>query len=731
MQLIYFIVPGYLSESELHNLKTDIKQELVLEQQQDQQHVNQEVVTDAAHTEEVNLDAIHQPLLQETEQGQQHPKDHVELEKLRDSYELNKTMYQGTPLEFRPRIPKFRCTPQLFKLAAMVDELILNDIDGATSLDELAGLVHCAAMSVGENFLNNSRKLDPRTSDKSRRKAPQQKHLPTWIMKIEKKINDARRDIGQLVNFFQGPHTCSNKVRRCIRRIARRMNLRSDDKEYEKKLREKEECLKQRIAALGARIRRYNEAAKRRQQDSLFASDQKFFYRTMDGECQEQHSTLLPTEASLANFWSGIWSEPKRHDENAYWLRHEEDACRAIPQMSGVSISLEDVRASIKKTKNWTAPGIDSIHNFWWKYFKSTHEVLATRFNEALDEPSIIPKWFTLGITYMKAKSGDLSNPKNYRPITCLPTLYKIFTSICAFKISAHLTANELLATEQNGCKNGTRGCEELLVIDTVASRQVRLQNRNQSTGWVDYMKAFDSVPHSWLSCVLRLYKIEPRLIHMLESLMATWRTTLHAGQGADKITTDEIRILRGIFQGDSLSPLWFCLSLNPLSRMLRTSEYGYVVQKNPQVKITHLFYMDDLKIYASNLDMLHSMFELVKSFSDSICMEFGLDKCAVVHILRGKVQDPQRGLKLMSGEVIQDLGPDDKYKYLGLHQLLGICDSDVRKQTQKKVLTRVDKICRRSIGKYARPSRNTGCTIRGEILIGYILHAKMEVEAY
>ncbi|KAF4531350.1 hypothetical protein B566_EDAN017256 [Ephemera danica] len=145
-------------------------------QQQDQEHVSQDEVT-----EEVHLDAIHQPLLQETEQGQQHPKDHIELEKLRDSYELYKTMYQGTPLEFRPRIPKFRCSPQLFNLTAMVDELILRNID------ELDGLVHCAAMSVGDSFMNNGRKLNPRTSDKSRRKAPQQKHLPTWIMKIEKK----------------------------------------------------------------------------------------------------------------------------------------------------------------------------------------------------------------------------------------------------------------------------------------------------------------------------------------------------------------------------------------------------------------------------------------------------------------------------------------------------------------------------------------------------------------
>jgi hypothetical protein len=62
---------------------------------------------------------------------------------------------------------------------------------------------------------------------------------------------------------------------------------------------------------------------------------------------------------------------------------------------------------------------------------------------------------------------------------------------------------------------------------------------------------------------------------------------------------------------------------------------------------------MDDLKLYARSPDQLQSMFALVKSFSDSICMEFVLDKCAVFHAKKGKVQDPENGLEIMGDTVI------------------------------------------------------------------------------
>ena len=64
-------------------------------------------------------------------------------------------------------------------------------------------------------------------------------------------------------------------------------------------------------------------------------------------------------------------------------------------------------------------------------------------------------------------------------------------------------------------------------------------------------------------------------------------------------LETGPISIKRGIFQGDSLSPLLFTMSLNPLSKELQKTGYGYQVDE--QTKINCLFYVDDLKLYGTS----------------------------------------------------------------------------------------------------------------------------------
>ena len=68
-------------------------------------------------------------------------------------------------------------------------------------------------------------------------------------------------------------------------------------------------------------------------------------------------------------------------------------------------------------------------------------------------------------------------------------------------------------------------------------------------------------------------------------------------------------------------------MSLNPLSRELQKTGYGYQLDK--QTKINHLFYVDDLKLYGTSDSQLNGLISTVKKVSDDIQMEFGLDKCA------------------------------------------------------------------------------------------------------
>ena len=74
---------------------------------------------------------------------------------------------------------------------------------------------------------------------------------------------------------------------------------------------------------------------------------------------------------------------------------------------------------------------------------------------------------------------------------------------------------------------------------------------------------------------------------------MLNWETELTSGN--ERLGT--VKIKRGIFQGDSLSPLLFVLALMPLSMILRKVKAGYEFRKGSPV-INHLLYMDDLKLF-------------------------------------------------------------------------------------------------------------------------------------
>ena len=66
-----------------------------------------------------------------------------------------------------------------------------------------------------------------------------------------------------------------------------------------------------------------------------------------------------------------------------------------------------------------------------------------------------------IGITYLIPKSRDSKEVRNYRPITCLTTMYKTLTGIRAKRISTHLEEQSVLPTEQKGCHPGSKGCKD------------------------------------------------------------------------------------------------------------------------------------------------------------------------------------------------------------------------------------------------------------------------------
>ena len=142
-------------------------------------------------------------------------------------------------------------------------------------------------------------------------------------------------------------------------------------------------------------------------------------------------------------------------------------------------------------------PGIDSIANLWIKHLTALNEDLNDGYKTCIANPEECPNWLTTGITYPLPKTGDTANPNNYSPISCLPTMYRILTSILSVRCYSHLVNNNLLPSEQKGYRKGSYGCKYQLLINKVILEDMKTRKKNLSTAWVDYNKAFDSVPHS------------------------------------------------------------------------------------------------------------------------------------------------------------------------------------------------------------------------------------------
>ena len=306
------------------------------------------------------------------------------------------------------------------------------------------------------------------------------------------------------------------------------------------------------------------------------------------------------------------------------------------------------------------------------------------------------PEWLTPGSTTLLPKAIETKLPSKYRPICCLPTTYKLLTGIIADQIYDHLDRGNYMEKEQKGNKRRCLGTKDQLLINKTILEDCRKRGRNLSMAWIDYKKAFDSVPHSWIRRCMELYNINRETSNFLSNQMTKWITTLTLNHEMGQIVIPDINIRKGIFQGDSLSPLLFCLALDPLSKLLNKQTMGYNLgterRKDPGKRVNHLLFMDDLKLFAENDEQLRKLLNVVHKFSKSIKMEFGLDKCAKCTIRGGKKVETEN-IVLEDNIEIKELDFETSYKCLGIEENAVIEHRKMREKLGAEYLRRVKKI--------------------------------------
>ena len=533
--------------------------------------------------------------------------------------------------------------------------------------------------------------------------SPGKNKEPMWLRRLEESVAKLRSDLSRLTEMSRG----ATQKFRTIDTIYRRYPL-LPKKGYKQVIEE----VKQRLLAKAGKIKRYKKKQQTFKDNNLFQNNQRDFYRKLEkrGSVPAPVESTAEDQARTLNFWKDIWENEAGHNTEAEWLDGIQGNFEPITQQEDFQITTARVAARVKGMTNWSSPGIDGLHAFWIKHTTCLHGRIAELLNESLTT-SQIPAWMTEGRTYLLIKDPKkgTSSPGNFRPITCLPNLWKLYTGIISEDIYHHLDANKLFPEEQKGCRKKSRGCKEQLAIDKLILRHCKRTKSSLYMAFIDYQKAYDSIPHSWILKSMEMCKINPQIVRLFErSFQQCIVNVVQSGS-----TLGKIHIKRGLFQGDAVSPIHFIIGLIPLSLLLTAEGRGYTIAEpdtqteDEDININHRLYMDDLKLYANSRENLQHLLEVTEKFSTDINMSFGIAKCGSLDIVNG-VRQHMQGIELPSGNTIPEV-EDGGYKYLGILEVDVILHQEMKTKVKIEYIRRVKRLLSSSLhGKNLVTAINT-----------------------
>ena len=204
---------------------------------------------------------------------------------------------------------------------------------------------------------------------------------------------------------------------------------------------------------------------------------------------------------------------------------------------------------------------------------------------------------------------------------------------------------------------------------------------------WTAYKKAYDMVPHSWIVECLDLFGVAENIKSLLVNSMEKWKVMLYSGN------PELGEVKKRYFSRRFFILFSVCFSIDSIKFDLRTAKAAYEFSENKD-KINHLLFMDDLKLYSRSEKGLDSLVKTVRVFSEDIGMEFGIEKCAMLVMEKGKTVKSV-GLELPDGKVIKSLQERESYKYLGILEADKFLEWKMKLNILKEYIRRLRKVLR------------------------------------
>lgn len=232
------------------------------------------------------------------------------------------------------------------------------------------------------------------------------------------------------------------------------------------------------------------------------------------------------------------------------------------------SFTEQEVHRALRRTKPGRSPGLDGVPADLYCRLRRSFAPLFARLFSAIASTGILPPGFHEGLITMLHKSGDRSDPLNYRPITLLNTDYRLHALVLARRLGPCLP--HVIDPEQTAFVPGRHIGANILSLQLLP-HLLRRQGRWGLAVFCDFRKAYDTIDRGFLLSALSALGVGDGFLSLVRPLLSGTRARAVVNGFVSRPSSS----FAGVRQGCPLAPLLYLAVSQALLSFLRSRDIG------------------------------------------------------------------------------------------------------------------------------------------------------------